>query len=210
MTEALLSLAVVCGLLVLSQLSPGPDVFFIFRTALARGFRGGVAVATGINTGFCIQAIIVCTLGNWVAGQSWSRWVTVAAGCWLLYLAWRIFPRSRKGLAEGTLEGAGESARMSASRLFRQGFLCNILNPKCGLFIAGIVLSPLRLYGGEYDWYLPVLLVMLGMSSQLGWMLWCLLLQWSPIRSFYQRNTAPLDALFAVLLAFFAVMLFLP
>ena len=31
--ESLLSLSVVCGLLVLSQLSPGPDVFFVFRTA---------------------------------------------------------------------------------------------------------------------------------------------------------------------------------
>lgn len=203
------SILAVCFFLVLSQLSPGPDVFFVFRTALARGWRGGAAVSAGINVGFCIQAVIVCTTGRWVLEQPWSRWVLVAAACWLLYLAWKIFPRCRKGVGEAALTHEGERST-TLRQLAWQGFLCNILNPKCGLFIAGIVLEPLRIYGAQYTWYMPVLVAALVLSSQLGWLFWSFLLQWQPIRSFYVRNTAPIDAAFALLLALFAVLLVIP
>ncbi|MBR3943761.1 MAG: LysE family transporter, partial [Akkermansia sp.] len=93
MMESLLSLSVVCGLLVLSQLSPGPDVFFVFRTALAQGFRAGVAVGAGISLGFFIQAAVACTAGAWVMQQSWSTYMLWAAAAWLLYLSWKIFPK---------------------------------------------------------------------------------------------------------------------
>lgn len=205
----LLCLGTVCLFLVLSQLSPGPDVFFVFRTALARGWRGGAAVSAGINVGFCIQALIVCTAGRWVLEQPWSRWVLVAAACWLLYLAWKIFPRRWAGVGDESLAHEGESA-VSLRQLAWQGFLCNILNPKCGLFIAGIVLEPLCIYGPQYAWFTPVLVAALVVSSQLGWLFWCLLLQWHPIRSFYVRNTAPIDAVFALLLGLFAALLLIP
>lgn len=210
MLAALSSLVVVSLFLVLSQLSPGPDVFFVFRTALARGLRGGAAVSAGINVGFFLQSIIVCTAGRWVLEQPWSRWVLAAAACWLLYLAWKIFPRSRKGVSDEALNAAAAEHECSTAALAWQGFLCNILNPKCGLFIAGIVLQPLNTYGSVYAWYMPVLVAVLTLASQLGWLLWCLLLQWHPIRSFYVRNTAPIDAAFALLLALFAVLLLLP
>lgn len=207
MFTAALSLLLVSLFLVLSQLSPGPDVFFVFRTALARGFRGGAAVSSGINAGFCIQALIVCTAGQWVMQQSWSRWVLLAAACWLLYLAWKIFPRRRSGTEDTTLNSREDEDRTSLLRLAWQGFLCNILNPKCGLFIASIALGPQNTYGDTYAWYTPALIVALVLSSQLGWMFWCLLLQWRPIRGFYLRHTALIDAAFALFLALFAILL---
>lgn len=210
MAEALSSLAAVCLFMVLSQLSPGPDVFFVFRTALARGLRGGTAVAGGINVGFLIQTLIVCTAGQWVLEQSWSRWVLAAAACWLLYLAWRIFPRRWKNDGADAALRESSAPQESLLHLAWQGFLCNILNPKCGLFIAGIVLTPLSTYGSRFSWYMPVLVVSLVVSAQLGWMLWCALLQWSPIRRFYVGHTPFIDAAFAVLLACFAVGLLLP
>lgn len=206
MTAALLSLATVSLFLVLSQLSPGPDVFFVFRTALARGFRGGAAVSSGINAGFCIQALIVCTAGQWVMQQSWSRWVLLAAALWLLVLAQKIFPRSWKGTSDIPEAQAEEGAR-PLLRLAAQGFLCNILNPKCGLFIASIALGPQSLYGKMFAWYTPALILALALSSQLGWMLWSALLQWHPIRGFYLRHTAVIDAAFALFLGLFAAML---
>lgn len=210
MAEAIYSLAAVCLFMVLSQLSPGPDVFFVFRTALARGLRGGTAVAGGINVGFLIQTLIVCTAGQWVLEQSWSRWVLAAAACWLLYLAWRIFPRRWKNDGADAALREPSAPQESLLRLAWQGFLCNILNPKCGLFIAGIVLTPLGIYGPRLAWYMPVLVVSLVISAQLGWMLWCALLQWRPIRRFYVGHTAFIDAVFALLLAGFAVGLLLP
>lgn len=209
MSAALLSLLSVSLFLVLSQLSPGPDVFFVFRTALSRGFKGGLAVSSGINTGFCIQALIVCSAGQWVMQQSWSRWVMAAAACWLLYLAWKIFPR-RRYTENGELDARREEEQVSLIRLAGQGFLCNILNPKCGLFIAGIALGPLNTYGHSHVWYPAALVFALALSSQLGWAMWSALLQWHPIRGFYVRHTTPIDAAFSLLLAVFAVLLLLP
>ncbi|MBR7109954.1 MAG: LysE family transporter, partial [Akkermansia sp.] len=141
MMESLLSLSVVCGLLVLSQLSPGPDVFFVFRTALAQGFRAGVAVGAGISLGFFIQAAVACTAGAWVMQQSWSTYMLWAAAAWLLYLAWRIFPKHWQA-AELDLQQKEQGA--SCRTLLWQGFLCNILNPKCMLFILTLSAGPLQ------------------------------------------------------------------
>lgn len=201
--EALLSMLVVCGLLVLSQLSPGPDVFFVFRTALAQGLRAGVAVGAGISLGFFIQAAVACTAGAWVMQQSWSTYMLWAAAAWLLYLAWKIFPKHWQA-AELDLQQKEQGA--NCRTLLWQGFLCNILNPKCMLFILTLSAGPLQAHA-SMPWYAPVLMLALTLSGLLGWVLWSALLQWQPVQVAYRRHTTLIDAVFSVLLAVFAVLL---
>lgn len=201
--EALLSMLVVCGLLVLSQLSPGPDVFFVFRTALAQGLRAGVAVGAGISLGFFIQAAVACTAGAWVMQQSWSTYMLWAAAAWLLYLAWKIFPKHWQA-AELDLQQKEQGA--NCRTLLWQGFLCNILNPKCMLFILTLSAGPLQAHA-SMPWYVPVLMLALTLSGLLGWVLWSALLQWQPVQVAYRRHTTLIDAVFSVLLAVFAVLL---
>lgn len=207
MLEAIGSIVVVCGLLVLSQLSPGPDVFFVFRTALAQGFLRGVAVGAGISLGFFIQAVVACTAGAWVMSHSWSTYMLWAAAAWLLYLAYKIFPFKGKGAEVDLSERSG--GRQSCGVLLWQGFLCNILNPKCMLFILTLSAGPLKAHAAM-AWYAPVLMVALTAAGLLGWCIWSALLQWSPIQVCYVRHTKGIDAAFAVLLAVFAVLLLLP
>lgn len=203
MTETVLSISVVCGLMVLAQLSPGPDVFFVFRTALARGFKAGVAVGAGISLGFFIQAAVACYAGAWVMQQSWSLYMLYAAAAWLLYLAWKIFPKQWHG-AEVDLRGAEQGCTCRA--LLWQGFLCNILNPKCMLFILTLSSGSLQAHAA-LPWFAPVLAVMLTLSGLLGWVLWSALLQWSPVQGVYRRHAMQIDAVFAILLAVFALLL---
>ncbi len=207
MFDALLSLASICGLLVFSQLSPGPDVFFVFRTALAQGWRAGTAVGAGISLGFFIQTAVVACCGSWLMQQSWAHWVLYAAAAWLLWLAWKIFPRVWKSDASAAFE-AGQG-KESAAVLLWQGFLCNILNPKCTLFICGLALGPLAAYGDSFVWFAPAVVLGLTLSGLLGWALWSALLQWAPLRGCYLRHTVAIDALFAALLALFALLLLL-
>ena len=204
MMEALFSLVALFGLLLVSQLSPGPDVFFVFRVALAQGFRAGAVVGCGIAAGFLIQAVLVAWGGGWLMAQPWSRWVLYAATGWLLYLAWRIFPRRRVQVQQGALETA---ARETLTVLFMRGFLCNILNLKCTLFICGLSLAPLEQFGSVYGWYAPALVLVLSGACLVGWVMWSALLQWAPVRGFYLRHTTGIDALFAVMLAMFAILL---
>ncbi len=201
MMEALASLAGLFGLLLLSQLSPGPDIFFVFRTALAQGFRAGSSVGCGIAAGFLIQSVLVVSVGGWLMAQPWSEYVLYAAVLWLLYLAWRIFPRRRVQVEQGTLE---TEACESLPALFGQGFLCNILNPKCTLFICGLSLPALQQFGGDYGWYAPALVLVLSASCLLGWVTWSALMQCRLVRTVYLRHTTVIDAAFSVLLAVFA------
>lgn len=203
MTEALLSLLPVCGLLVLSQLSPGPDVFFVFRCALAQGFRAGVAVGAGISAGFLVQAGVACTVGAWVMQQCWSRYMLYAAAAWLLYLAWKIFP---KHWQPAELDLQQKMQGVSCRTLLWQGFLCNILNPKCMLFILTLSTGALQAHAHLF-WYAPLLAVALTMAGMLGWVLWSALLQWHPVQGCYRRHTALIDTVFALLLACFALLL---
>lgn len=203
MIEATLTILSVCVLLVLSQLSPGPDLFLVVYTAMSRSFRSACMVVTGITAGFAIQTVLVCTAGTQIMDEPWSKWLLVAAALWLLYLAWKIFPRKF-----GAVEiDSSTQIKPGAGALFLQGFLCNILNVKCLLFISGLSLGPIRIYGDSLPWFTPALAVGLILASQFGWMLWSWLLQRNPIRQFYLRRAAAIDATFAVLLAAFAILI---
>lgn len=204
LNEAIWSIVPVCGTLVLSQLSPGPDVFYVFRTALAQGFRRGVAVGFGINLGFLIQSILVCTVGAWFMEKGYGRYILPFAAAWLLYLAWKIFPH-RWGQQEDAL-GSSAAAPEPYSTLVRNGFLCNILNPKCMIFVLGITSGALRSHAA-LSWYVPVLVAALYMASLAGWVLWSALLQWPCLRRFYVRHVQYIDAAFAIILAVLAVLL---
>ena len=204
MTEALLSLVVLFGLLLVSQLSPGPDVFFVFRMALAQGFRAGAAVGCGIAAGFLIQSVLVVCAGSWLLEQPGCHYLLYAAAGWLLYLAWKIFPRRRVQVEQGTLESTG---RESLPSLLGQGLLCNVLNIKCTLFIAGLSLGPMERFSAQFSWYATALVLVLSGACLAGWVAWSALLQWKPVRQFYLRYTTGIDALFALMLAVFAVLL---
>ena len=203
MIEAALTILSVCALLVLSQLSPGPDLFLVVYTAMSRSFRSACMVVTGITAGFAIQTALVCTVGTQIMDQPWSKWLLVAAALWLLYLAWKIFPRQF-----GAVEiDASPQVKPGKGALFLQGFLCNVLNVKCLLFISGLSLGPIGIYGDAIPWFTPALAIGLILSSQFGWMLWSWLLQRQPIRAFYLRHAPAIDATFAVLLAIFAILI---
>ena len=206
MSEPILSIIVVCFTLIISQLSPGPDVFFVFRTSLAQGFRSGFAVAFGINLGFFIQSVIVCTAGAWVMEQGWGQWLLPLAAGWLLYLAWKIFPRRRSNTEVDLASDLG--GREPICSLIIKGFLCNILNPKCMLFILGITSDALHSHA-SLPWYVPALIASLFVASLAGWALWSGLLQWAPLRRAYTRHTRPIDAVFSLILATFALLLLL-
>ena len=203
--DVICSLLALCALLLLAQLSPGPDVFFVFRTALAQGFCAGAAVGCGISLGFLIQAAFACTVGAWVMLQPWSGWLLWPAAVWLLYLAWKILPKTWG--AEVEVQG-GVVHREPYRTLLMQGFLCNILNPKCMLFILALSAGALHDYA-DLSWFALAAVVAMTLSGLFGWLLWSALLQCTPVQQCYRRYAYVVDMVFAVLLAVFALLLLL-
>jgi len=119
-----------------AAIAPGPDILLISSRAVARGWLGGAAAALGVVTGLSVHIALAATgLTALFASSAGAfeviRWAGVG---YLLYLAWGLW-RDQGAEAETP---AGAPAR-GYSRLFVQGVLTNLLNPKAMLFFFALL-----------------------------------------------------------------------
>jgi threonine/homoserine/homoserine lactone efflux protein len=125
-------------ILTLGLLSPGPDLILIMKNSLA-GHRGlALATAWGICAGLCVHmAYCVVGLGFLIARYPLAFHLMQVTGAF--YLMW-IGARAlvaRFGDGQGMTIAPATNAE--ARRLgFRQGFVTNLLNPKCAFFFMAI------------------------------------------------------------------------
>ncbi|BDG06972.1 LysE family translocator [Anaeromyxobacter paludicola] len=108
---------------------PGPAVTFIVARSLQQGRRAGLISAMGIASGGLVHvAAAVLGLSALLASSAVAfglvRW---GGAAYLVYLGLRVW-LSRPAAAEG------EPVPAPARRLFAQGFLVNLLNPKTAIF----------------------------------------------------------------------------
>lgn len=120
------------GILLLSQASPGPDQAFVTRSTLAYGFGSGVMAALGIGTGIVAHAALACTVGASVFHSFLGVGLSCAGSCWMLYLAWKIWPRGRNAF----LAGCGDIS--PASCIYRDALVTNLMNPKATFFFVAL------------------------------------------------------------------------
>jgi len=117
----------------LLNLTPGPDVLCIVSTSLRHGARAGVVAALGIFAGcFVHVAIATVGLGALLAASATAftvlKWVGAA---YLVVMGLRLL-RAPAAAPGGALSQARGPADLG--RVFRDGFLTNVLNPKVALF----------------------------------------------------------------------------
>lgn len=130
-----LGLYVVSGLLL--NLAPGVDFLYVLTRSLSRGFGAGVWAALGIAAG-CFVHIGAAALGlsailaSSAMAFSIVKWI--GAG-YLIYLGVTML-MSRGSLR---LDATPTVNADSYSRVFWQGFLTNVLNPKIALFFLAFV-----------------------------------------------------------------------
>lgn len=179
MTEEL----IFAGILLLSQASPGPDQAFVTRSTLAYGFGAGVIA----------HAALACTVGASVFHSSLGLALFCAASCWMLYLAWKIWPRGRKE----NLTGGADVPQ--ASCIYRDALVTNLMNPKATFFFVALS-APLleKNHAPSYALFLGALIVVTGTA---GWILWAFVFRWHPIRSFYGRHAGVVDGVLSLVLA---------
>jgi len=135
--------------------APGPDTFLTLRASVVGGRRRGLLTMLGITVAGAIQGVLAATgLGAVLAASEpiflTIRWVGVAYLTWLGLTALRDAMRR-----DGSVWAVGGTApRVSARAAFRQGFVCNITNPKVLAF--NLAVLPQFVGHGEG---LPALLV---------------------------------------------------
>jgi threonine/homoserine/homoserine lactone efflux protein len=108
---------------------PGPNLIYIVTRSIDQGRGAGVASALGVETATLVH-IAAAAVGLSAALASSATAFTVvkyAGAAYLIFLAIRA-------LREHGAEGPAERAPAAGGRVYAEGFVVNLLNPKVALF----------------------------------------------------------------------------
>lgn len=113
-------------------LIPGPDMLLTTRSTVIRGRRAGVWTLVGVTVAGGVQGVLAASgLGAVIAASRPAfeaiRWAGVA---YLLYLGGRALVTAIRDRQSGLVELDVDQATDHRWSALRQGFLCNITNPK--------------------------------------------------------------------------------
>jgi threonine/homoserine/homoserine lactone efflux protein len=113
------------------NLTPGADMTYVIARSASQGRLAGISSALGIAGGSLVHSLLAAVGLSALVMQSEAAFqiMKFAGAAYLLYLAWKAW---RSGSAD-----VGQPSRPPASlgRIFSEGLLTNLLNPKVALFI---------------------------------------------------------------------------
>lgn len=124
----------IAGVVLLGAVSPGPDFFVLTRRTAVSGRGAGLTCAAGMATGIFLW---VTAVGDGIspllaASPVVFTIVKSAGAAYLVFLGLRGWLSACRGSAARTPETA--AAPQPSARSFREGLLCNLLNPKVAVF----------------------------------------------------------------------------
>jgi RhtB (resistance to homoserine/threonine) family protein len=119
----------------LLNLTPGPDVLYIVSNALRSGVRAGMVAALGIVSG-CFVHVFAAALGVGALLAASSTAFTALKWAGTAYLVWMgvklLWSRDASDVVPALVVPVTVPADLG--RIYRRGFLTNVLNPKVALF----------------------------------------------------------------------------
>ena len=161
--NATLAILAIAAAIAIGAASPGPSFVMVVRTAVAKSRADGLAAALGMGVG----GVIFCALAlfGMRAVFAQAAWLYIAfklaGGCYLIYLAWRIWRAADQPLAQ-------ENTAIVEGRLFRSfllGLGTQLSNPKTLVFygsVFALLPADLPIWG---DLVLPPVI----MAIETGW-----------------------------------------
>jgi threonine/homoserine/homoserine lactone efflux protein len=119
--------------------TPGVDMVFVLTRTLRHGVVSGIAAALGVAAGCVVHTLVAgFGLAALLAASSAAFALVKYAGA--AYLVWLAIGMLREGVATtGAVVVPPTAASPGAWRLFRQGLLTNVLNPKVAIFFLALL-----------------------------------------------------------------------
>lgn len=158
---------------ILLNIAPGPDSILIMTRSATQGWRAGSAAALGIGAGTLVH-IMAAALGlSALLATSATAFtiVKLAGAAYLLYVGVSML-LSRAKSAEQLQAGNTSQPLLSHRKIFMQGFLTNLLNPKVAIFFLAFVPQFIAADASNK----PLALIVLGCIFNFNGMIWCHLL----------------------------------
>jgi threonine/homoserine/homoserine lactone efflux protein len=151
---------------------PGPAIFYIVGCSIGQGRNAGLVSALGIGVGTLIHtaAAAVGLSALLVSSAAAFSVVKYLGAAYLVYLGVQRL-RSKESLAATP---AADALRVTLARVFTQGIVVNVLNPKTALFFFAFLpqfIEPARGHVATQILSLGVLFAVMGTTSDSLWAL---------------------------------------
>ncbi|HEX7984872.1 MAG TPA: LysE family translocator [Duganella sp.] len=166
-----LTLFVISGLLL--NIMPGPDSLLIMTRSATQGWRAGSAAALGIGAGTMVHIFaaalgLSALLSTSATAFTVVKWVGAA---YIVYVGIGMLRAKRRGEADARADEAVAATitRLPYRRIFFQGFLTNVLNPKVALFFLAFVPQFIAADSTSK----PLAFIILGCIFNFNGMVWC-------------------------------------
>ncbi|MEO9569584.1 MAG: LysE family translocator [Polaribacter sp.] len=128
MIETLISFALATSIL---SISPGPDNIFVLTQSIVNGKKYGLATVLGLMTGCIIHTTLVAFGVSAIIKENENLFffIKILGASYLIYLAFKVYKSDAKIiLSNNTVKSE------SILKLFKKGFIMNVLNPKVTIF----------------------------------------------------------------------------
>ncbi|PCH76422.1 MAG: homoserine lactone transporter [Flavobacteriaceae bacterium] len=122
---------------IIMNLTPGADTIYIITRSIAQGKKAGIYSVLGIGSGAIIHIVLAgfglsVILAKSILIFNIIKWI---GATYLIYLGVRMFMDKSKLFTDKK----NEFEKTNLSKIYRQGFITNLLNPKVAIFFLSLL-----------------------------------------------------------------------
>ncbi|WP_392561354.1 LysE family translocator [Orbus sturtevantii] len=180
------------------MVSPGPDFFLVVKNSLSYPRKYALITAFGILMGllthmsYCVAGIaVIIKTTPWLF--TFLRYVGAAYLIWIGIKA--LFAKGSATLYVG--KGAIQPY-ISYKKVFIQGYLCNLLNPKATLFFLAIFTQVIDISSSLFDKFLVAAIIFI--EAVIWWPMVVIIFQSQLVQRRYAKIQFIIDKLLGVIL----------
>ncbi len=139
MLAAMTAFLSIAAIHLLGVMSPGPDFALITRNSLCLSRRSGLLTACGLGLGILVHCAYSLLGIGLLISQSILLYNTIKwiGALYLIYIGWKALTH-KAGPQTDASRAVRSREDISPLSALRQGFLCNVLNPKVTLFFLAL------------------------------------------------------------------------
>jgi len=198
----------ICALHFVAQLSPGPDVLLIAKSAASTTRANTLKIIAGISLGIVVWVVLTLTGFTLLVEQfPWIQKVLMAVGgIFLAKMGWAMLIGGIKSLnQQAEIDNTPDEEKKQNYLLL--GLLTNLSNPKTLIYFSSVFSLALSSSAGVH--LKTQLALIIPIQTFLVFTLLMLILSMPKIKALYQRSSSYIDIISGALFLGFAIWLWL-
>lgn len=197
----------ICALHFIAQLTPGPDVLLIAKSAASNSKANTFKIILGISMGVVVW-VVLTLLGFTVLIEQWpwiQQLIMLLGGVFLAKMGYAMFSGGRAALKQKL--SLDVEAQPVQQNYFLNGLFTNLSNPKIVIYFSSVF--SLALSSSANTDLKMQLAVLIPIQTVLTFSLLMWILSRARIKAVYQQVSAYIDLISGMLFMLFAIWLWL-